>query len=111
MTDELERPLREALRAVPPREGFSERTLARLPVRMAERRHQRVRLWWVSGSLAASLILAVTVHHIEERDKEREGLRAREELLEALRVTSEKLDLAYQAVHASTGTEPSENST
>jgi hypothetical protein len=28
-----------------------------------------------------------------------EGLRARQELLKALRVTSEKLDIAYQVVH------------
>jgi hypothetical protein len=34
----------------------------------------------------------------EERIARAEGLAARSELLQALRVTSEKLDLAYQAV-------------
>jgi hypothetical protein len=115
MTDDLDKLMREALRkgSAPP--GFAARVLARLPEREAKRESEAAtqgarfasrsrfapaglqKTWWISGALAASLAIAVALHQLKERATEREGLRARTELMEALRVTSQKLDLAYQA--------------
>jgi hypothetical protein len=57
------------------------------------------RTWWVSFGLAASMIIAVGVGVEFKSHQERAaGLEARRQVIEALRVTHEKLDLAYQAV-------------
>jgi hypothetical protein len=110
MSRDLEDLLRSGLRPVDPGEAFTRQVLAR-----AEReRHQehdlqrtahgaalpRPRLLrWASAALAASAVVAVVIfHQVQERRERMEGLAAREQLLEALRVTSEKLDLAYQGV-------------
>ena len=57
------------------------------------------------GALAASLLVAVLAGQQvaqvrEERQARAAGLEASRELMQALRLTSEKLDLAYEAVHA-----------
>ena len=55
--------------------------------------------WWLTASLAASLVLAVGVHqHLQQQRLQQSGLEARREVLKALRVTSQKLNLAYEAV-------------
>jgi hypothetical protein len=46
-------------------------------------------------------------HH--QQQEEAAGLAASQELLQALRVTSQKLDLAYQAVKSPPQAEPEEN--
>lgn len=97
MSDELEKLMREALRRQSAPPGFSERVLARLPEHQGKRRGLQ-KSWWISGALAASVTAALTLHQLHTRTAEREGLRARAQLMEALRVTSEKLDMAYQAV-------------
>ena len=52
-------------------------------------------------TLAASLVVAVLVgKQIAIQHEEREGLAASQELMQALRVTSQKLDVAYQAVQS-----------
>jgi negative regulator of sigma E activity len=55
---------------------------------------------WVSAALAASVVFAAILgtHEWQER-REQAGLEARKQLLEALRLTGEKLDVAYQAVN------------
>jgi hypothetical protein len=57
--------------------------------------------YWVSAALAASLLLGVGIlyrtHELHERVA---GLAARREVLEALRVTNQKLDLAYVTVRS-----------
>jgi hypothetical protein len=56
-------------------------------------------MWWLSASLAASLLIAVGVQRNNQESREREnGLKARREVVEALRVTSQKLNLAYETV-------------
>jgi hypothetical protein len=54
------------------------------------------------AALAASLVLAVMLgQHMaleNQRHQEAAGIAASQELMQALRVTSKKLDLAYQAV-------------
>ena len=114
MTDNFEDELRRALRPVKAPAGFADRVLRALPERresgvipLASRAvaarppnyWQRLR---APAALAASLTLAVVLGqqvaiHQQQRE-EADGLAASQELLQALRVTSQKLDLAYQAV-------------
>lgn len=110
MSNFLENELRRALRPVDPGDEFTRKVLARiqdssqpqrrksgLPTRVAQ---------WVPAALAASLLLAIIMKHDPpEEQMVAEGLRAREELIAALRVTSEKLDLAYHVVHHDAGSE------
>jgi hypothetical protein len=115
MNDDFENQLRRALRPVEAPEGFAERLMKRLPERerpvvvalpvkpRPEPGRQRL-----PAALAASLMLAVVVgqqvaHRMEQNQEARElaeGLAAKQELMQALRVTSKKLDMAYQAVNS-----------
>jgi hypothetical protein len=113
MTDEFENRLRRALRPVDAPEGFAERLMKRLPTREApvvialpvkQPQPERRRLW-MPAALAASLAAAVffgqqMAGHRFEQDEIAAGLAAKQELLQALRVTSRKLDMAYQAVNS-----------
>jgi hypothetical protein len=109
MNDHLEDELRRALRPADPGDAFTRKVMAQVRARDAVSPPPRPRpshhaLRWLPAALAASLLMAIIVQH--ERSQERiaderaieDGLRAREQLLAALQVTSEKLDLAYQAV-------------
>jgi hypothetical protein len=106
MSKDLESQMRAALRAVAPSEEFTQKLVAnvtsRLPAPLKTRRFAaglRPLAWWFSASLAASLVLAVGVHqHLQQQRLQQSGLEARREVLEALRVTSQKLNLAYEAV-------------
>jgi hypothetical protein len=96
MTEQLEDTLRRSLRSDDPGELFTRRVMQRLPAE-----HRAVTRRWLtwSAGLAASLLLAIGIRHqVLEQREQAAGLRAKRELLEALRVTSGKLDLAYQAV-------------
>ena len=112
MSDDIEFRMRAALRAVAPREEFSQKLVANVTSQQAPARksaHAAPRLrplaWWFSASLAASVILAVGVHqHLEQQRMQQSGLEARREVLEALRVTSQKLNLAYEAVKSQSTT-------
>lgn len=95
MSHDLEKELREALRPVDPGEDFTARVLARVS---AARLPPGRQLWIplaLAASLAAVLVLGVQWH----QRRELRGLEARRELIEALRVTSQKLDLAYRLVN------------
>lgn len=118
MNENFENELRNALRPVDAPEGLADRILRSLPPREAsaptaapmlvpvhasQAPARTPRRFWMHGALAASLLAAVLAgtHMAEVRDERiarEEGLAARRELLQALRLTSEKLDLAYQAV-------------
>jgi hypothetical protein len=113
MSDNLDQQLRRALRPVDPGEEFTRAVLARVSsqkvtdIGSASRRrtlHARV-LPWAPAAIAASLLIAIVMTHQERRQEDNiaQGLRAREELLQALRVTSQKLDIAYQVVHNESG--------
>jgi len=107
MSKDIESRVSAALRPVAPREEFSQRLLARV---MAEKPVQpkpsrllaqgaRPLAWWFAASLAACLILAVGVEqHVQQQRLRQSGLEARREVLEPLRLTSQKLNLAYEAV-------------
>ncbi len=106
MSDDLESKLRHALRPVAPREDFVRELMTRVAAardpssrrgRFGARGPQFA--WWGSVSLAASLLIAVGVHSHQQAQRERAlGMQARQQVIEALRVTSQKLDLAYRAV-------------
>jgi hypothetical protein len=106
MSDDIESQLKAALRPVTPREQFSAQLLAQValsgPTPIKAHRLSPARrplAWWLGASLAASVLLGIGVHeHLQERRLQQSGLEARREVLEALRVTSQKLDLAYEAV-------------
>jgi hypothetical protein len=114
MSDDIENQLRRALRRVDPPPGFTERVMRALPQRAPRvalapvtvlRSAPRMSLWRklsAPTALAASLLVAVVLGHrvgTEQAEREqRAGLEASRELMQALRVTSKKLDMAYQAV-------------
>jgi hypothetical protein len=107
MSQEIESRIRTALRPVAPSDDFSQKLLARVVADRPEQPKPRRLLaasarplaWWLAASLAACLILAVGVRqHLEQQRLQQSGLEARREVLEALRMTSQKLNLAYEAV-------------
>jgi len=123
MNDEFENQLRRALRPVEAPEGFAERLLQKLPAQPAPQfspvvvplpaRPQRTqRRYGLPAALAASMVAAVllgqqfAMHRMERQ--EAAGRAASQELLQALRVTSQKLDMAYQAVNSPPRSERSE---
>ena len=131
MTDEFENELRRLMRPVEAPEGLADRIMAALPPRAAPspvtsivtevsaRTARPRRDYWMPGALAASLIGAVLLGTFAAnqndqqlaRREEAAGLEARRELMEALRVTSQKLDLAYEAVNAPPPAPDEENRT
>jgi len=114
MSEHIENQLRRALRRIEAPPGFTDRVMRALPesapqasvaVVSPSRPRPRAAVWWrlsTPAALAASFIVAIVVgqHMGTERTKreQRAGLAASRELMQALRVTSKKLDLAYQAV-------------
>lgn len=98
MNSDLDKPLREALRAVEPPPGFAERLAARIEREPLRRRDWRPALRWAPQALAASVLVAALGVYGWQLQRERQGLEARQQLLEALRVTGQKLDLAYRGV-------------
>lgn len=111
--EDLERRLRRALRAVDPGEGFAPGVLARIagevPSGSRPARAGAIAAWLAFG-LAASVVLAVlTAHELQVRRLE-QGRAARRQLIEALRVTDEKLGLAYRVVHTPERAAPAEHS-
>jgi hypothetical protein len=106
-SEDIESGMRAALRPVAPREAFSQELIARVivdpsaPSKARDFAAARVRplAWWLTASLAACMVLAVGVHqHLQQQRLQQSGLEARREVMRALRVTSEKLNLAYEAV-------------
>jgi len=98
MSKDFEQQLREAFRPVDPEEGFDQRVMARIAHEGSRARTKVTR--WISVALAASVVFAAILGaHQWQLRREQEGLEARKQLIEALRLTGEKLDVAYQAVN------------
>ena len=113
MTPEnIEDQLRRHLRPVNAPEGFADRLMSALPAEapratvsvLREPTRRRARQFGMPAALAASLLAAVLLgqHVANDRARldEQAGLAASRELMQALRVTSQKLDLAYEAVNS-----------
>jgi len=113
---DFENELRRALRPVDPPPGFAERVMRALPPQPAAtvtpldvvRSTPRVNAWrrlMTPAALAASLAVAVLLGQqvaFERAEREQQaGLAASRQLMQALRVTSQKLDDAYRAVQGS----------
>ena len=99
MSKDFEQQLRDALRPVDPEEGFEQRVMARIASEPTRSR-AKVTRWAAGVALAASVVgVAILGAHQWQERREQQGLEARRQLLEALRVTGEKLDVAYQAVN------------
>jgi negative regulator of sigma E activity len=108
----FEKELRRRLRPVDAPEGFTGRLLAALPAEhkpvvaafTPRAARPSARQFGMPAALAASLLVAVFagVHLANERAyrEEQRGIAASEQLMQALRVTSQKLDLAYEAVNS-----------
>jgi len=100
MSNDLDDSLRAALRPVDPGERFTQRVMASLasePTRAA--RAVTLQRSWLA--LAASVLLALVIAQAWHVRRMQQGLEARRQLIEALRVTGQKLDLAYRAVNDS----------
>ena len=101
--DPLERQLRAALRPRDPPDGFTAGVMARIAAQPAAPLHARrspAVVGWLGFGLAASVVLAVLLAHQWQARRIEQGREARRQLLEALRVTDEKLDLTYRVVNA-----------
>jgi hypothetical protein len=104
MSKDLESRLRAALRPVGPRQEFSQELVAQLAIRSNTRRITPWGLssrsaWWFSAGLAASLLLVAGVQYQLQQERTRaNGLEARRQVVVALRMTSQKLNLAYETV-------------
>jgi hypothetical protein len=100
--DDLERRLRAALKPVDPGEEFARRVLWRIaaePARTARLSRVPAVTRWLTFGLAASVVLGLLVAHEWQLRRTAQGLEARRQLIEALKVTDEKLDLAYRVVN------------
>jgi len=113
MSENFETELRRALRPVDAPAGFTERVMRALPAQREPAlpvenlpSPHRVKRFAIPLAFAAALVLSVVLgQHVAEVQKERvareqeaAGIAASRELMQALHVTSQKLDLAYQAV-------------
>ena len=108
MSQDLETQLRAALRPVDPSATLEKKLIACVtddPQHSQPKAHRvggagwRPRTRWLSVAAAACLLIAVGLQNRLQLRREREnGLEARRQVVEALRVTSQKLDLAYEIV-------------
>ena len=114
MSQDIENQLQRALRPVEPAADFTARVMRALPPRPATAevvvldvvRSRAQPSWWsrlsTPAALAASLLVAILVgRDLALKHEERQqlaGIEASCKLMQALRVTSQKLDLAYEAV-------------
>jgi hypothetical protein len=101
-SNDLERRLRAALKPVSPGEGFAAGVMARVAseARPALRPRSPAVVSWLAFGLAASVVLAVLLAHEWQVRRIEQGREARRQLIEALRVTDEKLNLAYRVVNS-----------
>jgi negative regulator of sigma E activity len=107
MSEDFESRLRAALRPVAPSDDFTQDLIARMAAaqgpqsahRSLNRQRRAASAGWFAAAAAASLLIAVGVQqHLRQQHDRALGLEARRQVIEALRVTSQKLDLAYQAI-------------
>lgn len=124
MSENFENELRRALRPLDAPAGFTERLMAALPekrevapVPVSAPQHRRfAQRFGIPAAFAAALVVSMLLgQHVadvqRQRSEQQAGLAASRELMEALKVTSQKLDLAYQATKAPPSPVEEENRT
>jgi hypothetical protein len=98
MSHDLDKSLRAALRPKDPGEAFTQQLLSRIASQPRRSAYRAALLHGSWMALAASIMLAILITHQWEVRRTRQGLQARQQLIEALRITDQNLDLAYRAV-------------
>jgi hypothetical protein len=118
MRQDLESQLRAALRPIAPGAAVEKKLIAAITEKPALAletgrfggRHDHSRARWLSLAAAACLLIALGMQHRLHQRREREnGLEARREVVEALRMTSQKLELAYEIVKSQSASSGDEN--
>jgi hypothetical protein len=103
MSNDLDNDLRAALRPVDPGEKFTQRVLARVVEESTRSprasRFQTATLRWAPVALSISLVIGILLAHQWQVRRTQRGLEARQELMQALQLTGEKLDLVYRVVN------------
>jgi hypothetical protein len=100
MSEDLEGKVRRALRPIDPGEDFTRRVMDRVSNTPPRAAHPRRRVTWIpAAAIAASLLMMVVVIYEWQQSRKEAGLAARAQVIEALRVTNDKLDLAYRLVN------------
>jgi hypothetical protein len=108
----LEESLRAALRPVDPGAAFTRAVMSRLAG--PEPQHARAPFpgaWrWGLGAAAASLIAVLLTLHTAHVRRVEQGLQARQQLIQALRLTRDKLDYARRMVSQDASAESQKDS-
>jgi|SRR5580693_567265 hypothetical protein len=101
--NDLEERLRSALRPVDPGDAFADRVMRQLATepQSSSTPPPRPAFRWLSAGLVASMVLGVCITW-QYQTKRAEGLEARRQLIEALRLTDKKLDSAYRIANSGT---------
>ena len=109
MSNELNERLRAALRPIDPGENFTQKVLAQVasqPAPLSGRAQTRLAWftrssegrWLSAAALVTFLAVGIVVIQGWQARRAQGGLEARRQVIEALRVTSDKLDVAYRIV-------------
>ena len=113
MSEELEKSLRAALRPIDPGEKFTRSVLARVAAgspgagspaadsatATSSPLIPRPTFRWASATLAIAVMAGLFSAHQWQAHRTQQGLEARRQLLEALQVTGENLDMAYRMIN------------
>lgn len=108
MSEELEKSLRAALRPIDPGEKFTRSVLARVTAgspaadsatATSSPLIPRPTFRWASATLAIAVMAGLFSAHQWQAHRTQQGLEARRQLLEALQVTGENLDMAYRMIN------------
>jgi hypothetical protein len=110
MSKDLDQSLRSALRPVDPGEQFTRNVMAAIEQDSSRSDNApakpRTTFRWASAALTISLVVAVVTAHQWQVHRQERGLQARRQLIQALQLTGEKLDLAYRVVNDTQHPEP-----
>ena len=96
--DKLEHRMRQALHPVSPDADFVARVMQSVTAEPAPRKRNQ-RVLWLGAAAAASIALLVGVRAYVHEQREREAaMQVKQQVIDALNLTSEKLNLAYRAI-------------
>jgi hypothetical protein len=105
MSEDFEDRLRSALRPIDPGEQFTRAVMSRISLEStrtpALSRPTRPAFQWLSAGLMVSMVLGVLVSY-QWQQRRAQGLEARRQLIEALRLTDQKLNYVYRVVNSGT---------
>jgi hypothetical protein len=92
----LEHDLKRALRRESPPDGFAGRVMKRIEVNEPRKRP----VWWRAAAASVTLGVLLGGYATHKAVEHRRGEHAKEQVLEAMRITSEKMRYAQQEVRA-----------